>query len=93
MLYGTTSDFLRCFGLEDLTGLPKTSDELIQAFNNAKESEAGAEESDEIVGAEQLSADIDAALPESEAAPSEAPSTDNAVELDEPSAEDDIITD
>ena len=93
MLYGTTSDFLRCFGLEDLTGLPKTSDELIQAFNSAKESEAGAEESDEIVGAEQLSADIDAALPESDAAPSEAPSTDNAVELDEPSAEDDIITD
>ena len=97
MLYGTTSDFLRCFGLDDLTGLPKTSDELIQAFNDAKSSEeSGAEE---IAGAEQLSADIDIALPaaQDDQKPDE-PTTDvssvsTTSELDEPSAEDDIITD
>ena len=96
MLYGTTSDFLRCFGLEDLSALTKTSDELIQAFNNAKSDEA--ESSEEITGAEQLTADIDSALPDAstnEAQPAEeavAPD-ESVVELDEPSAEDDVITD
>ncbi len=100
MLYGTTSDFLRCFGLNDLSGLPKTSDELIEAFNNAKSSEEAANEGEEIVGAEQISADIDSAMPDvaasSEAA--QAPVESSEAEgpelmMDEPSAEDDIIND
>lgn len=96
MLYGTTSDFLRCFGLTDLDGLPKTSDELIQAFNNAKDAEGGSEAEGEIVGAEQLEADIEAALPaEASADNAENTSTEDTavIEPDEPSAEDDIITD
>ena len=96
MLYGTTSDFLRCFGLNDLTGLPKTSDELIEAFNNAKASESEGSSEDEIVGAEQLTADIDSAMPasdaEAERVASESCADDSAI-FDEPSADDDIITD
>lgn len=95
MLYGTTSDFLRCFGLNDLDGLPKTSDELIEAFNNAKETEKQGEASDEIVGGEQISADIDSAMPEGNdnsenntINPTETPVIDD--NIDEPSAEDDI---
>jgi hypothetical protein len=69
MLYGTTPDFLRCFGLDSLDSLPKTSDELLDAFNNAKAAEAEAnesqEESPEIAGAEQISVDITDAMPES----------------------------
>ena len=48
MLYGTTEDFLRSFGLDGLEKLPATSDELIAMFNKAKEN-------DEIADAEQLS--------------------------------------
>ena len=36
MLYGTTSDFLRCFGLKDLTSLPETTEEIMAVFNKAK---------------------------------------------------------
>jgi len=36
MLYGTTQDFLRCFGLKDLSMLPGTSDELMEVFDKAK---------------------------------------------------------
>ena len=96
MLYGTTSDFLRCFGLNDLSGLPETSDELIEAFNNAKASEASAEVDNEIVGAEQLTADIDSAMPTSD--PLEENNLTNApaeeeVIFEEPSAEDDVNND
>ncbi len=94
MLYGTTADFLRCFGLDDLSSLPKTSDELIEAFNNAKTSENSTAE--EIVGAEQISADIDSAMPdatENEASEAVSPTDEYPTEsvIDEPSAEDDII--
>ena len=99
MLYGTTSDFLRCFGLSDLSGLPKTSDELIEAFNTAKANGEGRDADGEIIGGEQLEADIDSALPESTDAQDNAvidtagsnPETESFP--DEASAEDDIITD
>ena len=42
MLFGTTSDFLRAFGLKDLDSLPATTEELIEVFENAKsETEIG----------------------------------------------------
>ena len=66
MLYGTTPDFLRSFGLKDLTELPKTSDELIQAFNGVKaeENEKFAEKTEAESGvlADQLSVDIELAM-------------------------------
>ena len=105
MLYGTTSDFLRCFGLNDLDSLPKTSDELIQAFEGAKAQE---EEAEIISDGEQLTLDIDDAIPSGEenavegAAENEenttteeevTPSADESVEFEDPSADDDIHED
>ena len=58
MLYGTTSDFLRSFGLSDLDSLPKTSDELLEVFRGAKENEKG-EAIEAESTAEQLTVDID----------------------------------
>ncbi len=87
MLYGTTSDFLRCFGLSDLEALPKTSDELIAAFNGARSAEA-AEAAEEDDG--QIEADIDSVMPDSGEQNANEESTED---LDLTSAEDDIIED
>ena len=93
MLYGTTNDFLRCFGLSDLDGLPKTSDELIEAFNNAKAD--GEKKNNEVEG--QIEADIELATDNS--VKSENSSIETKSEeatpdyFDEPSADDDVIND
>lgn len=39
MQYGTTSDFLRCFGIDDISKLPPTSEELVDMFKKVKNSE------------------------------------------------------
>lgn len=52
MLYGTTSDFLRCFGLHDLSELPKTSEDLEAMFEKAQNTVEPDE--DKIDGAEQV---------------------------------------
>ena len=82
MLYGTTSDFLRCFGLKDLASLPKTSDELMEVFDKAKISAGDAAASEE---------DADNSEIADENEKTEAPQIE--IELEEPSADDDIITD
>ena len=83
MLYGTTRDFLRCFGLDDLSSLPKTSDELMEVFDKAKI--AAAEESEGETEQFELSLD------ESTESAEQTPQVE--IELEEPSADDDIITD
>ena len=91
MLYATTSDFLRSFGLSDLSELPKTSDELISAFNNAKTDSDG---NDEIEG--QISADIDAVIASSANSDNDKDgnTSDNHDISDfEPSADDDVNID
>ena len=90
MLYGTTSDFLRCFGLSDLDSLPKTTEEMTQVFTNAKLGEEGNElneENEEINNGEGSQISID----DVEAEEAAAASITN--EIEEPSAEDDIIAD
>ncbi len=98
MLYGTTSDFLRCFGLKDLESLPKTSDELMDVFNGAKsaEAESNTEQADAVESA-QIEADIDSALPNAEASEENASESNKQGEYsaedelhDEYSAEDDL---
>ena len=90
MLYGTTNDFLRCFGLESLAALPKTTDELMEVFSNAKLKEAAeAEEAmqeneDADENTLQISMDLDA--------PASNEENNNEI-IDEPSAEDDIALD
>ena len=95
MLYGTTGDFLRCFGLESLAALPQTSEELIKMFSNAKLSG-----SDDENGAVQETIDLDVALEneEKEVVPEEVATADTPryteePETEDPSADDDIITD
>lgn len=97
MLYGTTPDFLRCFGLKDLESLPKTSDELIQVFEGAKTAQGDAQAD---VDENQLTVDIEAAM--SDAEPNhtvpvvddipEASAEDYIHNIDEVSAEDDVNT-
>ena len=103
MLYGTTSDFLRCFGLSDLDSLPKTSDELIEVFEGARIKEDINEDviKDTISNGEQLTLDIETPLEESndehesEVATEELKeeAAEAIVESDEPSADDDIHED
>ncbi len=83
MLYGTTKDFLRCFGLSDLDELPGTSDELMAVFDKAKitadNTDTDGEDYDELDGAEsetsapQIAMELD---------------TDPVEMFDEPSADD-----
>jgi segregation and condensation protein B len=47
MLYGTTSDFLRSFGLKSLADLPKTSEELMAVFEKTKLSDTEQDSEDE----------------------------------------------
>lgn len=77
MLYGTTSDFLRCFGLKDLSELPETSEDLNAMFEKAQNAKEPNE--DAIEGAEQVD------IFEGEAA-----AVADEVMEHEPSAEDDI---
>ena len=108
MLYGTTLDFLRCFGLNDLDSLPKTGDELIEVFEGAKMQEEAIAEEAEFLDGEQLMLDIDNAMSSDENAPAaeetpESPDTvteentdenqDDFVEFEDPSADDDIHED
>ena len=96
MLYGTTSDFLRAFGLSDLDSLPATSEELIQVFENAKsESELGKaadpEQNEGLVNeATAAQTTIDDIISEEQES-TEAPK--NTDEDDDFSAEDDIQND
>ena len=101
MLYGTTSDFLRCFGLSSLEDLPSTTDELIQAFEGVKTSTDG--NGEQIEDGVQIEADIDSALPvnnidtandgNNDTAEQTATAPAEVVEIEEPSFEDDINID
>lgn len=104
MLYGTTSDFLRCFGLNDLDSLPKTSDELIQAFEGAKAQDESAIDEEAIANAEQLTLDIatdvvdnneDGATPVNteDSGDDNSESSVDSIEFEDPSADDDIHED
>lgn len=103
MLYGTTSDFLRSFGLKDLDSLPPTTEELIQVFENAKdeiaaEENAAAEQNEGLVNeatATQQTIDdiapevvLEATTPDNDSA-----SVTPEEEVYDTSAEDDIVDD
>lgn len=90
MLYGTTSDFLRCFGLRDLDSLPRTSDELMAVFNGAKAEENDSLSLEEQADTEQLAADIESAMPTPAEEETETVTTPEEQEF---SAEDDIAMD
>ena len=68
MLYGTTSDFLRCFGLTSLDALPSTSDEMVEIFGNMRSSDERegnekSEQKDPNVLPQQIEVDFDEYMP------------------------------
>ena len=85
MLYGTTSDFLRCFGIPDLDSLPKTTDEMMEVFANAKLND----EEKELNDANEEIIDTDGSQLSIADFEESAESVNN--QMEEPSAEDDII--
>lgn len=95
MLFGTTADFLRSFGLPSIAALPKGSEELLGMFEKAKEIERREEE---IEGAVQTSLDeLPLADPTADttapADASESADSSAAPIAEDPSAEDDQFAD
>ena len=101
MQYGTTSDFLRCFGLKSIEDLPSASEELVNMFEKTREKEEDEREKDEnqisideieveeiAKNTEQNEANEKKSTTESNDGEGESVTSEMS---DEPSAEDDII--
>lgn len=100
MQYGTTSDFLRCFGLKSIEDLPSASEELVNMFEKTREKEESEREVDEnqisISDLEEQSSDENPEVTTDTANSTDNKPDDNSgdeasVFEEEPSAEDDII--
>ena len=100
MQYGTTSDFLRCFGLKSIEELPSASEELVNMFEKTREKEEDERAAEqEQMTIDELEIGNSADNPEQNEVSKEATEQSDAVEEvilnedsdDEPSAEDDII--
>ena len=100
MQYGTTSDFLRCFGLSSIEALPSASEDLVNMFEKTREKEDAEREIDEnqisITDIENENAEENTEQNETNPDAAETTAieevTDSTPENDdEPSAEDDII--
>ncbi len=91
MLYGTTHDFLRAFGIDSVDALPKTTEEMNAMFDKVRsESEAEEAQQEQISIDELASAEAAVEAETAEVAPAEAPA---ATDYEETSAEDDVIND
>lgn len=96
MLYGTTSDFLRSFGLKDIANLPRTPEEIQEMFAKAKKGQGDAECIQEEIqfGEEEAMRQIPIDEAELDAISDMANVVDATALMDaEPSAEDDILND
>ena len=99
MLYGTTNDFLRSFGLKDLSELPTTTEEIENLFAKGKnvdkeiteEELLEKENSNGVSG--QIAMEIAMEGAESEETLVEEEAHETSFEYEEPSAEDDVIID
>lgn len=100
MQYGTTSDFLRCFGLKSIEELPSASEELVNMFEKTREKEEDERAAErEQMTIDELEIGNSADNLEQNEVSKEATEQSEAVEEvilnedsdDEPSAEDDII--
>jgi hypothetical protein len=98
MQYGTTSDFLRCFGLKSIEDLPSASEELMNMFEKTREKEESEREVDE----NQISiSDLEAENQEQNANSVDTPTDESndgesdgetpVIEAEDPSADDDIV--
>ena len=89
MLYGTTADFLRAFGLSSIEALPTTAEEIQEMFKKIDNvGQQKSEELQQIEIFEELSPSERAENPELNEG-----QTEEGGYFDEPSAEDDVIFD
>ena len=96
MLYGTSDDFLRCFGISSLDELPAVKNEEIKDFLDSKESENRPSEtadSDSIENTPEDNISGDAANAENAPENGTESRTENDSGDDEISAEDDVVLD
>ena len=101
MQYGTTSDFLRCFGLNSIEDLPSASEDLINMFEKTREKEDAEREVDENQitisdienenTEENSKQNTELTTETNDEFAAEPKANDESVVEDEPSAEDDII--
>ena len=99
MQYGTTSDFLRCFGLKSIEDLPSASEELVNMFEKTREKEEAERNQDENqitiddVESEETAENVEQTANDGTDTDGDVgEGTNSDTELsDEPSAEDDII--
>ena len=94
-LYGTTTDFLRSFGIKDLDSLPKTTEEMQGLFAKASNVQVSDTTEEELASKEKLDGvegQISLEMLDKEAEEEKVEVASDG-EFDEPSAEDDIITD
>lgn len=95
MLYGTTTDFLRSFGLKDLSELPKTNEEIQALFQKASNVQESALTEEEIKNKEKLDGvegqiSLDIVDAEDVKPSEEGKALDDTDDFSDPSAEDDI---
>lgn len=98
MLYGTTNDFLRSFGIKDINSLPNTSEEIDVMFQKAKTAENSTDFTQEELPLDAENAreaqNTENDTQEVQPAATEETSREGHSEYDsEPSAEDDILFD
>ena len=92
MLYGTTNDFLRCFGIKDLKELPQTNEEIQSMFantSNVPDDAEGITDGEQLSLADAMDNDIHNKSSES-TNNSEASTESNAISDNDPSADDGI---
>ena len=89
MQYGTTSDFLRCFGITSIEDLPPTSEELLGIFQRTKFETDGTD-----INEDQLAMELDAIPEEDSDVHNESPDTASDTpedDYEESSAEDGFV--
>ena len=91
MLYGTTTDFLRAFGIKDLASLPKTTEEMKEMFEKANPPAQDELVQEEIEIEEKKSDSAEEIDTVAQDTSDTVPSGESSSYEDEHSAEDDII--
>ena len=95
MLYGTTSDFLRSFGISSIEDLPRPGEDISEVFAKTKLTNTEEELNADQLEILQESGEAEKTESESnaDAEIADISTEEETIEADEPSAEDDIIED
>ncbi len=92
MQYGITADFLRCFGMKSIEDLPAATEDLITMFEKVKEKEEEEmAEKEAQISIDELGSGIVPEISSDSQPEADTPSVNEAADVNEPSAEDDIF--